>query len=368
MSVNLYISEDGVDAKSLFGKRFNMGLTYDDFIILPGFVDFPREDVQINTKLTRSIDLGLPLISSPMDTVTESEMALELALNGGIGIIHSNMPPGDQACHVRNVKNGGIGEAEPGELLVGAAVSTREDDRTRIRFVVEAGADVLVIDTAHGGSKFQLDTIKFIKDNFSVDIIAGNVVTTRQCRSLIEAGADALRVGMGPGSICTTQEIMAVGRAQATAVFRCAELAREFDIPVIADGGIRNVGHIAKALALGASSVMIGRMFAGCDEAPGWEGHKKRYRGMASKEVLEGGGNGRYGTAVVPQGVATYVEPAGPVFPIIHFTKNALQYSFQDMGVRSVEALHDLNVTGALRFERRSPAALVEGRAHILDG
>ncbi|MHA2231311.1 MAG: guanosine monophosphate reductase, partial [Candidatus Hodarchaeales archaeon] len=308
---NFFMTDDGAAANELFGKRFNLGLTYDDFIVLPGFVDFPREQVKINTKLTKNIELKNPLVSSPMDTVTECEMAIEMAMHGGIGIIHSNMDVEDQAGQIRFVKDGGLGWAEPGELLAGAAVSTRTDDRPRIRALVESGVDVLVIDSAHGGSKFQIDTIKYIKDNFKVDIIAGNVVTTRQCRRLINAGADALRVGMGPGSICTTQEVMAVGRAQGTAVYRCAAYANEYDVPIIADGGIKNVGHISKALSLGASTVMMGRMFAGCDEAPGWEGHKKPYRGMASKEVLEVGGNGRYGTAVIPQGVATYVEPSG---------------------------------------------------------
>jgi IMP dehydrogenase len=365
MNANFYYSDDGVDAKSLFGKRFSVGLTYDDFIILPGFVDFQREDVKVCSRLTRNIELKIPLVSSPMDTVTESDMAVELARHGGIGIIHSNMDPEFQADHVRLVKE--AGDELGSSFLVGAAVSTREDDRNRIKVVVDAGADVLVIDSAHGGSKFQLDTIKYIKDNFSVDVIAGNVVTTRQCHGLINAGADALRVGMGAGSICITQEVMAVGRPQATAVFRCAELAREFNIPVIADGGVRNVGHIAKALALGASTVMLGRMFAGCEEAPGWEGHKKRYRGMASREVLEVGGNGRYGTVVIPQGVTAYVEPSGLVFETIYFIRDTLQYSFQDMGVCDIEMLHDFTSAGALKFERRSPSAMAEGRPHIFD-
>jgi IMP dehydrogenase len=352
---------DGESAKELL-RGFSF--SYDDLIILPGFVDFAREEVNLSAKLTRNITIGLPFVSSPMDTVTGDDMALSMSNNYCAGVIHSNMKPWEQAEAVAAVQ---AGYSKPKHTICGAAVSTREDDRTRIGLVVEAGANFVVIDAAHGWSKFQLETIKYIKDNFKdVDVVAGSVVRGRQCLDLIEAGADALRVGMGPGSICTTQEVMAVGRGQASAVFECAWHASNAGIPIIADGGIRNSGHIAKALALGASTVMMGRMFSGCNEAPGWKDHKKIYRGMASREVLEEGGNGRYGTEVVPQGVSTTVDPVGDVCRIIRFLDKSLEYAFQDMGAKSIVELHELMRSGELRFERRTSSAQFEGSAHIL--
>lgn len=340
---------------------FDCSYSYDDIIILPGYVDFSREAVNLKTQLTRNIYLDLPFVSSPMDTVTERDMAMCMASRGAAAVIHNNMPAKDQARMIKESSDG------IWRRLVGAAVSTRVDDRDRIGAVVDAGAGFVVIDAAHGWSKFQIETIKFIKATYpEVDVVAGNVVTKEQCVSLIDAGADALRVGMGPGSICTTQEVMAVGRGQATAVYECARYAANCGVPIIADGGIRNSGHITKALALGASTVMMGRMFAGCNEAPGWKDHRKVYRGMASLEVLESGGNGRYGTQAIPQGVSAFVEPAGSVFDKLDFLKASLEYSFQDMGVTNISLLHTRMFNGKVRFEVRSPSAQFEGSAHIL--
>lgn len=349
-----------VEASKIFDGMWS--LSYDDLILMPGYVDFSREEVELSTKLTKNIVLSLPFVSSPMDTVTGWEMASKVASAGGAAVIHSAMSPEDQ---VEEYKKAG---KRTKNLLaniekIGAAVSTRLDDRRRIDLLGNMGIGFIVIDTAHGWSKFQIETIEYIKKNFPhVDVIAGNVVTVDQCFDLIDAGADALRVGMGPGSICTTQEVMAVGRGQATAVYQCAQYAKTYGVPIIADGGIKNAGHITKALALGASTVMMGRMFAGCDEAPGWTNGRKTYRGMASKEVLENGGNGRYGTQVVPQGVSTTVDPIGSVLGLLDFLKLSLEYSFQDLGVKSLIELHNNKVL----FERRSASSQFEGSAHIL--
>ena len=258
----------------------------------------------------------------------------------------------------------------------GAAVSTRKEDRDRLEALVAAGVDVIVIDSAQGDSTFQVEMIKYAKERRSdLQVVGGNVVTKAQCRALIEAGADGLRVGMGPGSICITQETMAVGRAQATAVYDCSRCANEYDVPVIADGGISNLAYLVKALASGGSVAMMGGMLAGTQEAPGDYYYKdgarlKRYRGMASIEAMEAGGSKRYfmdETAVkVPQGVAGYVVDKGSLLDFIPYLTQGLRYSFQDLGVRSIAELHAALADGRLRFELRSPSAQREGAVHSL--
>jgi IMP dehydrogenase len=218
--------------------------------------------------------------------------------------------------------------------------------------------------------------IKYIKKKHTdVQIIGGNVVTEQQATSLIKAGADALRVGMGPGSICTTQEIMAVGRSQGTAVYHTSRAARKHGVPVIADGGISVIGQIMKALSLGASSVMCGSLFAGTDESPGdyvyREGVRlKVYRGMASLDAMKAGGNKRYFTEAedvkVAQGVSGYVQDRGSMMDLVAYLSQGLRLAHQDAGVRSVSALHTALEKGTLKFELRSPSAQREGGVHDL--
>ncbi|HOJ22345.1 MAG TPA: IMP dehydrogenase [Armatimonadota bacterium] len=485
---------DGVPAHVLFEE--GLGLSYDDYILLPGYIDFHASQVSLETRVTRRITIKRPIVSAPMDTVTETEMAIGLALQGGLGIIHYNNTPEEQAAMVRRVKrfeNGfisdpvvlgprhtiadvdhikqthgfsGIPITEDGtlnsrlvgivtnrdidfekdrsrplaevmttdlvtapvgvtlseankilkeskkgklpvvdserrlvalvsrndliknkefpeaskdprkQLLVGAAVSTREEDRRRIDLVIEAGADVLVIDAAQGYSRFELDTLRYIKETAPhVDVVAGNVVSVTQAEAMIRAGADALRIGMGPGSICITQNMMAVGRAQASAVYRCAHYARQFDVPVIADGGIRGIGHILKALAIGASTVMLGSLLAGTAESPGEYLYEngirvKQYRGMASLEAMNAGGGKRYlnenDGVQVPQGVAGTVVDKGSLQDYVPYLHKGISQGFQDMGVRSIPELHEALYSGRLRFERRTPAAQEEGSVHSL--
>ncbi|MBI3948300.1 MAG: IMP dehydrogenase [Armatimonadetes bacterium] len=485
---------DGVPASALFED--GVGLSYDDFILLPGYIDFHASEVSLETQLTRGIRLKRPLVSAPMDTVSESDMAIGLALQGGIGILHYNNTIEEQAAMVRRVKrfeNGfisdpvalspdhrvtdvdhikrtlgfsGIPITEDGtlqsrlvgivtnrdidfekdrtrllrevmttdlvtapkgvtlseankilkrskkgklpviddegrlaalvsrndlvknkdfpeaskdsrkQLLAGAAVSTREEERGRIDSVVAAGADVLVIDAAQGHSRFEIDTVRYIKERYPhVEVIAGNIVSLGQCDALIRAGADGLRIGMGPGSICITQNMMAVGRAQASAVYRCARYAREHGVPVVADGGIRGIGHIAKALAIGACTVMLGSLLAGTAESPGEYLYEngvrvKQYRGMASLEAMSAGGGKRYlveGDGIqVPQGVAGTVVDKGSLTDYIPYLAKGVSQAFQDMGVRSVTEAHEALYSGRLRFERRTAAAQEEGSVHSL--
>lgn len=485
---------DGFSAEELFTQP--TGRAYNDFIILPGYIDFSPDDVNLETKLTKNITIKVPMVSSPMDTVTESSMAIGLALQGGIGIIHYNNTPEKQAEEVRKVKryeNGfinnpivlspdntiedidiikahygfsGIPITEDGhlgskligivsnrdidfegnrrkplrdfmttdlvtapesvtlseanhilrqskkgklpivdkegrlvalmsrndlltnrdyplsskdskkQLMVGAAISTKEEAKERLEHLVDAGVDVVVIDSAQGNSIYQVEMIKYIKKNYpSLEIIGGNVVTAEQCEVLIKAGADGLRIGMGPGSICTTQTSMAVGRAQATAVYRTARYARDYGVPVIADGGIATMGHIAKALALGASTVMMGSMFAGTREAPGDYFYEngvrlKKYRGMASAEAMEAGGSKRYfaedAKIKVAQGVSGAVVDKGPLADYLPYLIQGIRHSLQDMGCRDIKTLHEKSAAGTLRFEFRSASAQLEGHVHDL--
>jgi IMP dehydrogenase len=489
--------KDGVSAEELFGGE---GLTYNDFIVLPGFIDFAAGDVNISGMLTKKIRLRLPIVSSPMDTVTETDMARCMALMGGMGVIHNNCPIERQVQMVKSVKlyrNGFIMKPKTvtpetpistiseineklgisgilvthngsphgvlqgivcmkdvdyvpdkttpvakvmipraqmiiaqfpikleeamdvlnrsrhgylpvvnaknevvalcsrrdatkarrfpnamldshGNLMCAAASSTREEDKARVVALAKVGVDAIVLDSSQGNSIYQINFIRWLKQAFpNIEVVAGNVVTQDQAKNLIDAGADALRIGMGSGSICITQEILACGRPQATAVYKTAKYATSRGVPCIADGGLRNVGDCCKALTIGASVVMLGSMLSGTTETPGEYFFKdgirlKQYRGMGSIEAMTQGKESgkRYlcekEEIQVAQGVTGSVLDKGSAVNLLSYMWKGLQQSAQDIGELSFDAVRAKVYNGQVLFNRRSATAIGEGGVHSL--
>ncbi|WP_215225378.1 IMP dehydrogenase [Echinicola shivajiensis] len=465
-------------------------LTYDDVLLVPGYSEVLPRDTNTSTQLTKKIRLNIPLVSAAMDTVTEAELAIAIALEGGLGFIHKNMTIEQQAAQVRRVKRsqsgmildpitlqvdaivknaedimreyhiGGIPvvdkdrnlkgiitnrdlrfikdqqkpvkeimtsenlitakagitleqaeeilqeykieklpiidednkltglitykdilkrkdkpnacKDEYGRLRVGAAVGVTADIVERVKALKDAGVDVVSIDTAHGHSKGVIDTCKKIKETFpDLEVIVGNIATPEAALALAEAGADAVKVGVGPGSICTTRVIAGVGVPQLSAVFECAKVLKDKGVPVIADGGIRYSGDLVKAVAAGASSIMIGSLLAGTEEAPGemiiYQGRKfKTYRGMGSLEAMESGSKDRYFQdaednikKLVPEGIVGRVAFKGLVAEVLYQLVGGLQAGMGYCGTQTVE---DLQTNG--KFVKITAAGAHESHPH----
>jgi IMP dehydrogenase len=332
-----------------------LGLTYDDVLLLPDASDVVPSEVDTRTRLTQKISLEIPLISSAMDTVTESDMAIAMAKAGGIGIIHRNLPIEEQVKNAKEVKAHGI---------VGAAVGVGDDGFARATALIEAGVDVVVVDTAHGHHRAVLDAIARIKKAFpTIQIIGGNVATRAGAQALINAGADAVKVGVGPGSICTTRVVAGVGVPQITAIMEAHKACVKADIPLIADGGLQYSGDIAKAIVAGADAVMLGSLLAGCDESPGElvevGGKKfKAYRGMGSLGAMQSRGDkksyskDRYmqddvlaEDKLVPEGIEGKVAYRGPVSEMVHQLVGGLR---SGMGYAGSPTIADLQQNGQL--------------------
>ena len=468
------------------GKFIKQGLTFDDVLLVPAESDVLPADIDLHTRLTRKITLNIPLMSAAMDTVTESRMAIAIAREGGLGVIHKNMSIGAQAEQVDMVKrseNGVItnpfwlapghtlAEAdelmakyrisgvpicdngkligiitnrdmkfevdmsqlidnvmtkenlvtakegitleeakeilrrhkieklplvdddfrlkglitikdiekasvypnsardEKGRLLVGAAIGATSDVLDRVAALVEAGVDVLGLDSAHGHTQNVLETVKRIKALYpDVQLIAGNVATAEGTRALIEAGADCVKVGIGPGSICTTRVVAGIGVPQITAVCDAAQVAAEYDIPIIADGGVKYSGDITKAIAAGASVVMLGSLLAGCEESPGgtevYQGRQfKVYRGMGSLGAMACGSKDRYfqenNKKLVPEGVEGRVPYKGLVSDTIYQMMGGLRSGMGYCGCATIEQLQQ-----KARFIQITAAGLRESHPH----
>ena len=341
-----------------FAKK---GLTFDDVLLIPAESHVLPNEVDLSVKLADNIKLNLPFISAGMDTVTESSMAIAMALQGGMGVIHKNMSIVAQAGEVATVKgvmlSGNFTRAavdEENKLLVAAAVGVTSDTFQRAQALLEAGANAIVIDTAHGHSAGVLRKIKEIREHFpKATLIAGNVATAEGTKALFDSGVDIVKVGIGPGSICTTRIIAGVGVPQITAIYDAASVAREYGKTIIADGGIKYSGDIVKAIAAGGNAVMLGSMFAGTTETPGQiitDGDKKYkvYRGMGSIGAMaqSHGSSDRYfqggvneANKLVPEGIEARVEYKGDVSDTIFQLIGGLRSGMGYVGARNIDEL-----------------------------
>ena len=450
------------------------GLTFDDVLLVPAKSDILPKKVDLKVSLTEKIKLSVPVISAAMDTVTEHKMAIAMAREGGLGVIHKNMSIEEQAEQVRKVKRSESGvitdpffltpdslvyEAEElmqqyrisgvpivnnekdmkvvgiitnrdmrfltnfdikisevmtkehlitapekttleeaseilrshkiekliltneeakypnsakdakGRLLVAGSVGITNDTVDRVDALVAAGVDAIVVDTAHGHSKGVLDAVKTLRTNYpNLDIIAGNVATGEAARDLFEAGADVVKVGIGPGSICTTRVVAGVGVPQITAIYDCATVARELGKTIIADGGIKYTGDVVKAIAAGGHAVMLGSMLAGCEESPGeleiFQGRTfKAYRGMGSISAMEKGSKDRYfqedGKKLVPEGIEGRTPYKGAVSETIYQIIGGLRAGMGYTGSRDLRALRENS-----QFVRMTGAGLIESHPH----
>ncbi len=364
-------------------SSFSTSLTFDDILLVPNYAGFSRDEIDLSTRLTKKIKLTLPFVSSPMDTVTEFELATALAQLGGIGIIHRNLSIKDQADQVGKVIKKG--------LIVGAAVGAGKGFEERVEALVKANVTIIVVDSAHGYSKQIIDVIKFIKKKYpKLEIIAGNIATADGAKALIQAGADGLRVGMGPGAICTTRVISGMGVPQVTAIMETVKVADKFGIPVIADGGIKYSGDMVKALALGASAVMMGSFFASCEEAPGekiklskdqvphrfqsiFEKNKKTYlfksyRGMGSVAAMQKGakiksegefhGKSYKERVLVAEGVEGLVPVKGSVSDLLDQATGGIKSGMYYVGAKNLKELKKA------KFTKITQASLTESHPH----
>ncbi len=342
-------------------------LTFDDVLLLPRFSNVLPSETSINLDLTKHIRLKMPFLSSAMDTVTESNMAIAMAKSGGIGVIHRNLNIRDQANEIKKVKKR--------NLFVGAAVGTNLEDLDRAKLLIKNSVDLIVIDTAHGHSDKVIKTlIKLKKMNNKIPICVGNIATGEAAKKLYENGADIIKVGIGPGSICTTRMVAGIGVPQITALREVSNALKDKNIKIISDGGIKFSGDIAKAIAAGADAIMMGSIFAGTEESPGKKfkiknKFYKRYRGMGSIGAMSAGSSNRYfqknykdKSKFVPEGVDGRVEFKGNVSKIIYQLQGGLRAS---MGYIGAKKLNDIKKNA--KFIKITKAGFYESMVHSVE-
>jgi len=333
------------------------GLTFDDVLLVPNKSDVrSRREPDLSTDFTRKIKIKAPMISANMDTITEFEMAKAMNDLGGVGILHRFMTIEAQVEQIKKLKQAGV-------QTLAASIGVNQDFKERAQALVSAGANVLTVDIAHGHSVQMIETVKFLKDTFQdkIQIVAGNVATPEGTLDLIEAGADAIKVGIGPGSMCTTRIITGCGVPQLTAIAICAEVAQAKNVPVIADGGIKTSGDIVKALAAGASSVMLGSMLSGTIETPGEiKKGQKMYRGMASK-AAQVSWRGELPEGMAPEGESTFVAIKGHVKDVISELCGGIRSGMSYVNATSVSEIKNKS-----SFMEMSSFGRLESGAHGL--
>ncbi len=335
-------------------KNRNHGLTFDDVLLMPKKSELrSRRDPSLKSKLTKTKFLETPIISANMDTVTEAKMAIAMNSLGGMGIIHRFMNVEQQVAHIREV-------AESGAQIISASIGVNADYKERTAALVAAGVNVMTIDIAHGHSVQMMETLKWLKDTYSnLEVIAGNMASPDAAIDLIEAGADAIKVGIGPGSMCTTRIITGCGVPQLTAIALCAEVAQSYGVPVIADGGIRTSGDMVKAFAAGANTIMLGSMLSGTIETPGdIVNGKKQYRGMASKKA-QISWRGDMPVGMAPEGESTYVTVKGHVSDVLHELMGGIRSGMTYINAQTIEDMKN----NAL-FMEMTPNGISESKAH----
>ena len=342
-------------------------LTFDDVLLLPRFSKVLPSETNISVSLSNEIKLRTPFLSSAMDTVTESKMAIAMAESGGIGIIHRNLNIKRQSQEVEKVKKK--------NLLVGAAIGTSLTDIIRVKSLIDSGVDLIVIDTAHGHSEKVLKILlKVKKINYKIPLCVGNIATGVAAKKLYNSGADIIKVGIGPGSICTTRMVAGVGVPQITAIMEVAEALKGKKTKIISDGGIKFSGDISKAIAAGANAIMMGSIFAGTEESPGKKfkvknKFYKQYRGMGSIGAMSAGSSNRYfqknykdKSKFVPEGVEGRVEFKGKVSKIIYQLTGGLRSSMGYIGAKNL-----INIKKNAKFIKITKAGFYESMVHSVE-
>ena len=342
-------------------------LTFDDVLLLPRYSDILPSETDISIDLTKKIFLKVPFLSSAMDTVTESKMAIAMAQAGGIGIIHRNLNIIDQMKEILKVKKK--------KLVVGAAVGTNKEDLLRAKMLIDNGCDLIVIDTAHGHTKKVLNLLSNLKKiNKKIPLCVGNVATGEAAKKLYDSGADIIKVGIGPGSICTTRMVAGIGVPQISAIMEVKRALKNKKIKIISDGGIKFSGDIVKAIAAGADAIMMGSIFAGTDESPGKKFKikgkiYKSYRGMGSIGAMSSGSANRYfqknfkdKSKFVPEGVEGRVEYKGNISKIIYQLKGGLRSSMGYIGAKNLK-----EISKNAKFIKITKAGFYESMVHSVE-